>query len=64
MQRMTKIKTFINNYNQEEINFRSEKDDWKNFEENNVAIDLNVLNSKKEKIYPVYISKNISNREK
>ena len=45
-------------------NFRSEKDDWKNFEENNVAIDLNVLNSKKEKIYPVYISKNISNREK
>ena len=64
MQRMTKIKTFINNYNQEGINFRSEKDDWKNFEENNVAIDLNVLNSKKEKIYPVYISKNISNREK
>ena len=64
MQRMTKIKTFINNYNQEGINFRSEKDDWKNFEENNVAIDLNLLNSKKEKIYPVYISKNISNREK
>ena len=64
MQKMTKIKTFINKYNQEEINFRSEKDDWKNFEENNVAIDLNVLNSKKEKIYPVYISKNISNREK
>ena len=64
MQRMTKIKTFINKYNQEEINFRSEKDDWKNFEENNVAIDLNVLNSKKEKIYPVYVSKNNSDREK
>ena len=64
MQRMTKIKTFINKYNQEEINFRSEKDDWKNFEENNVAIDLNVLNSKKEKIYPAYISKHNSNREK
>ena len=64
MQKMTKIKTFINKYNQEEINFRSEKDDWKNFEENNVAIDLNVLNSKKEKIYPVYVSKNNSDREK
>ena len=64
MQRMTKIKTFINKYNQEEINFRSEKDDRKNFEENNIAIDLNVLNSKKEKIYPVYVSKNNSNREK
>ena len=63
MQRMTKIKTFINKYNQEEINFRSEKDDWKKFE-NNVAIDLNVLNSKKEKIYPVYVSKNNSDREK
>ena len=32
MQRITKIKTFINKYNQEGINFRSEKDDWKNFE--------------------------------
>ena len=64
MQKMTKIKTFINKYNQEEINFRSEKDDWKNFEENNVAIDLNVLNSKKEKIYPVYVSKNNSDHEK
>ena len=64
MQKMTKIKTFINKYNQEEINFQSEKDDWKNFEENNVAIDLNVLNSKKEKIYPVYVSKNNSDREK
>ena len=64
MQRTTKIKTFINKYNQEGINFRSEKDDWKNFEENNAAIDLNVLNSKKEKIYPAYISKHNSNREK
>ena len=29
MQRIPKIKTFINKYNQEGINFRSEKDDWK-----------------------------------
>ena len=64
MQRITKIKTFINKYNQEGINFRSEKDDWKNFEGNNAAIDLNVLNSKKEKICPAYISKHNSNREK
>ena len=64
MRRMTKIKTFINKYDQEGINFRSEKDDWENFEENNVAIDPNVLNSKKEKIYPAYVSKHNSNREK
>ena len=52
-QRITKIKPFINKY-----------DDWKRFEKNNVTIALNVLYAKKEKIYPAYFSKHKSNREK
>ena len=40
-QRITKIKTLINTYDWERINFPSEKDDWKNFEKN-VTIALNV----------------------
>ena len=36
----------------------------KKIEENNVIIVLNVLYSKKEKIYPAYVSKQNSNREK
>ena len=36
----------------------------KKIEENNVIIALNVLYSKKEKIYPAYLSKQNSNREK
>ena len=46
------------------MDFPSEKDDWKKFEKNNVTIVLNVLYVKKEKIYPAYVSKYISNREK
>ena len=42
----------------------SRKDDWKKFEENNVRIALNVLYSKKEKIYRAYVSKNNSNCQK
>ena len=36
----------------------------KKIEENNVIIALNVLYSKKEKIYHAYVSKQNSNREK
>ena len=63
-QRITKIKPFINKYNWEGMDFPSEKDDWKKFEKNNLTIVLNVLYVKKEKIYPAYVSKYISNREK
>ena len=63
-QRITKIEPFINKYNWGGINFPSEKDDWKKFEKNNVTIALNVLYAKKEKIYPAYVSKHNSNREK
>ena len=37
--------------------FPSEKDDQEKFEKNNVTITLNVLYTEKEKIYPVYDSK-------
>ena len=47
----------MNKYKWEGINFPSEKDDWKKFEKNNATIALNVLHVKKEKIYPVYVSK-------
>ena len=59
--KITKIKPFIKKYNWERINFSSEKDDWKNFEKNNVTIALNVLYAK---IYPANVSKYNSNREK
>ena len=63
-QRITKIKSFINEYNWEGINFPSEKDDWKKFWKNNVTIAPNVLYAKKGKIYRAYVSKRNSNREK
>ena len=44
--------------------FPSKKDDWKKIEKNNVTIALNVLYTKKEKIYPPYVSKHNSIREK
>ena len=62
LQRITKIKTFINKYKWRRINFPSEKDDQKQFEKNNVTVAFNV---KKEKnIYPAYISKYNSNHGK
>ena len=62
--RITKVKPFINKYQWKGINFPSEKNDWKIFEKNNVTIALNVLYAKKEKIYPAYVWKHNSNREK
>ena len=58
LQRITKIKPFINKYNWEGmpfinkynwegINFQWEKDGWKKFEKNNVTNSLNVLYAKK-----------------
>ena len=39
-EKITQIKSFINKYKQEAINFLSEKDDWKRFEKNNVTLAL------------------------
>ena len=48
-QRITKIKSFINKYNWEGINFPLEEDDWKKIEKINVTIALNVFYAKEEK---------------
>ena len=63
-QRISTIKAFINKYKWEEIKFPSEKDYWKKFQKNNRTIALNILYAKKGKIYPAYVSKHNSNREK
>ena len=57
---MIKIKSYINKYNWEGINFPSEKDDQKKTAKNNLTIALNVFYAKKEKMYPVYVSKHNS----
>ena len=54
----------INKYNWEWINVPSDKGDWENIEKNNVTISLNVLYTKKEKIYPAYVSKYNPNHQK
>ena len=64
LQKIKKIKPFINKHNWEGMNFPSEKDDWKNFEKNNVTMALNVFYAKKEKIHPAYVLKHNSNCEK
>ena len=49
LQRITKIKPFMNKHNWEGIKFPSEKNDQKKFEKNNVTVALNVLYAKKKK---------------
>ena len=61
---MIKIKPFINKYNWKGLNIPSEKDVRKKSEKDNVTIALNILYAKEEKVYPAYVSKYNSNREK
>ena len=42
-QRISKIKPFIDNYNWNDINFRTAKKDWNRFELNNKDVALNIL---------------------
>ena len=53
-QRITKIKSFIDNYNWNDINFPAIKKDWNEFELNNKNVALNILyvpfNTKKVEI--------------
>ena len=42
-QRISKIKSFIDQCNWKEINFPSHKEDWKKFQSNNKLIALNIL---------------------
>ena len=48
---ITKVKLFIDKYNWEGINCSSKKDDWKKIEKNKIMIVLNVLYTKKERIF-------------
>ena len=43
LERLSKIKPFIDKYNWKDINFPSHKKDWKKLESNNKTIALNVL---------------------
>ena len=67
-ERITKIKSFINQYNWEEISFPSHKNDWKKVELNNKTIALNILyvpfNTKEMHVRHAYKSKHKLNAQK
>ena len=48
----------------EEVNDLSAKDDWKKCQNNNLAIALDVLYAKNQKIYPHYVPEHNPNRQK
>ena len=58
-ERITKIERFIDKYDSEGINCPSEKENREMFEKNNLTIALKVLYTKKEKIYPSDVSKQL-----
>ena len=62
--RISNIKPFINKYNWKRINHPSKIDYWETFENNNLTIALNILYIKEKQIYPTYISKHSTIREK
>ena len=59
LERTSKLKPFINNYNWKGIEFPSHSKDWRKFECNNKAIALNILYVpyNKEQIKQAHISK-------
>ena len=66
LERMSKLKPYINKYNWKDIKFPSDKDDWKKFEQNNKEIALHVLfvpHNKKE-VELAYTSKYNYKRKK
>ena len=58
-ERTSKLKAYINQYNWKDIQFPSDKEDWKKLEENNKEIALNILfvPYNKKEIQPAYTSK-------
>ena len=58
-QRISKLKPYINQYNWKDIKFPSEKEDWRNVQQNNKEIALNILfvPGNKKEIEPAYTSK-------
>ena len=63
---ISKLKVYINQYNWKNIKFRSDKEDWKNFEQNNKEIILNILfvPYNKKEIEPTCTSKYNHKRKK
>ena len=59
--RISKLETFINNYNWKDIEYPSHSKDWKKFEKNNKTIALNILYVpyNTNEIKQVYIYQNI-----
>ena len=58
-QKISNLKPYNNQYNWEDLKFPSDKEDWKNFEQNNKETDWSILfvpHNTKE-IKPAYISK-------
>ena len=43
LQKISKFKPYINQYNWKGIKFPLDKEDWKKFEQNNKEISLNIL---------------------
>ena len=62
--RVSNIKTFINNYNWKVINHLTKIDHWKTFAKNNPTIAPNILHIKEKEICSAYISKQNSACEK
>ena len=62
---ISKLKSYINQYNWKDINFPSDKEDWKKFEHNNKEIALNVLSvpHNKKEMELAYTSKYNYKRE-
>ena len=56
-ERVSNMKLFINECNQEGLNYPSKLDDRKRLEKNNPTITLNILYTKKKEILPAYVSK-------
>ena len=56
-ERVSNIKSFINKYNWEGINYPPKIDNWKTFEKNNLTIALDILYVKEKEILAGYISK-------
>ena len=65
-QKISKLKPYINQYNLKDIEFPSDKEDWKMFEQNNKEIALNILfvRHNKRGIELAYISKYNYKRKK
>ena len=54
----------MNKFNWKAINYQKEKDDWKKIVKNNLTITLNIFVRYNKKIYPAYVSKQNSKRER